>query len=306
MRYLLRRLGGAVLTLWLAFTLAFVALRIVPGDAISAQLVSSGASQQEIAARRTALGLDQPIPAQYVQALGNLLHGDLGYSILTGRTVAQMIGEQFAATVELAVGGIVVAVLLGIGMGAVASLSSSGWLRGSAFLLSSLSLSSPVYWTGTLAIYFFSVQLRVLPSTGTGDVRHLILPCTALGISLAGSIARVTMANLDQTRRADFVRTARSKGLRERTIAMRHILRASLGPILAVIALQTGFLLGGVVITESLFVRQGIGQVLLDAINGKDYPVVQGIVVLSAIVYSLSYTVADLLTAAFDPRIRLH
>jgi len=167
-----------------------------------------------------------------------------------------------------------------------------------------LILSSPVYWLGTLAIYLFSVGLRVLPSTGSGDLRHLILPWLALGLSLSGSIARVTASSLAELRGADFVRTARAKGLPERHIVVRHMLRAGLGPILSVIALQTGFLLGGAVVTEALFVRQGIGLILLGAVQDKDFPVVQGIVILSGIVYSVVNTAADLLSAALDPRTR--
>jgi peptide/nickel transport system permease protein len=219
--------------------------------------------------------------------------------------VIEMIREQFGATVILAFGGVLVGAIVGVSMGALAVLAHWRVIRALALFVTSLSLSSPVYWTGTLAIYLFSVNLRILPSTGTGEFRHLILPCSVLGLSLAGSIARVTMATLEATRQADFIRTARSKGLRERTIIMQHNLRASLGPIVAIIALQTGFLLGGVVVTEALFVRQGIGRVLLDAITGKDYPVVQGLVMLSAIIYSLTNTAADLIAAALDPRIQL-
>jgi peptide/nickel transport system permease protein len=303
--YLLRRLGATVLTVWLALTLAFVALRIIPGDAIAAQLARGGASLAQIAARRAALGLDQPMLVQYLQTIGSLLRGDLGRSITSERLVVEMIGEQFGATITLTVGAVIVAVVVGIGLGLVTATARSRIARGSATLVVTLILSSPVYWSGTLAIYVFGVGLRLLPSAGSGDVRHLILPWLVLGLSLTGSIARVTTASLNDLRSAEFVRTARAKGLRERQIVLNHMLRAGIAPILAVVALQTGFLLGGTVITESLFVRPGIGQVLLNAINDKDFPVVQGIVILSAITYSLVNTVADLLIAALDPRIRL-
>ncbi len=303
--YLLRRLGATVLTLWLALTLAFIALRIIPGDAIAAQLALGGASVAQIAERRAALGLDQPVLVQYSQTISALLRGDLGRSIASQRPVADMIGEQFGATVALTVGAMIVAVVAGIGLGLVMATARSGLARNGATLIVALTLSSPVYWSGTLAIYVFSVGLRLLPSAGSGDLRHLILPWLALGLSLAGSIARVTTANLNDLRSADFVRTARAKGLRERYIILNHMLRAGIAPILSVVALQTGFLLGGTVITEALFVRPGIGQVLLNAINEKDFPVVQGIVILSAITYSLVNTTADLLIGALDPRIRL-
>ncbi|MEP7289617.1 MAG: ABC transporter permease [Chloroflexota bacterium] len=303
MGYLLRRAGAAILTLWLAFTLAFFALRILPGDAVSATLARSGASSEQIAERRAILGLDQPLPQQYGQVLGGLLHGDFGSSLVSNRPVSDMIGEQFGATVILAAGALLVGVLIGVGLGIVVALGSSRWLRWSAALIVSLLLSSPIYWTGTLLITLFSLMLHLLPSAGSNDPQTLILPCLALGLSLAGSIARVTGDSLASLRDEDFVRTARAKGLRRRQIAIQHILRAGLAPVLAVIGLQAGFLLGGTVVTETLFVRQGIGQVLLSAIQDHDFPVVQGIVILSAIVYSVVNMITDLLTAAFDPRV---
>ncbi len=303
--YLLRRVAAAILTVWIAVTLAFVGLRIIPGDAIAALLARGGASAEQIVAQRAELGLDRPVLTQYVQAIVGLLRGDLGYSLITERPVSDTIAEQLGATVILALGALVIAIVAGIGLGIVLAMGRSPLVRRGALALVVLILSSPVYWVGTIAIYLFSVYLRLLPSTGSGDLRHLILPWLTLGLSLSGSIARVTAASLGDLRSADFVRTARAKGLPEREIVIRHLLRAGLGPILAVIALQTGFLLGGAVVTEALFVRQGIGQVLLSAIQDKDFPVVQGIVVLSGIAYSLVNTAADLLIAALDPRIRL-
>jgi ABC-type dipeptide/oligopeptide/nickel transport system permease component len=303
--YLLRRTGAALLTIWLALTLAFFALRIVPGDAMAARLAQAGASNAQIAERRAALGLDRPALTQYVQALTGLLRADLGNSIVSGRPVAEMIGEQLGATAVLAVGALAVAVVAGVGLGVLAVTSRFGWVRNAIAILVALILSAPVYWVGTLAIYLFSVWLRWLPSTGSGDLRHLLLPWLALGLSLSGSIARVTAGSLDEARQADFVRTARAKGLHERQIVFQHMLRAGVGPILSVIALQTGFLLGGAVVTEALFVRQGIGQVLLSAIQDRDFPVVQGIVVLSAVFYSVIHTLVDVLIGALDPRVRV-
>jgi ABC-type dipeptide/oligopeptide/nickel transport system permease component len=302
--YLFRRLCVALLTIWIAVSLAFVALRLLPGDAITAQLTQSGATESQIAARRALLGLDQPPLIQYGQTLGGLLRGDFGYSLVSGRPVTTMIAEQFGATVALALGGLIVAVVIGLGLGIAAALSR---LRFLAALITSLLLSSPVYWTGTLFIYLFSVQMRLLPSTGDGsELRFLILPWLVLGLSLAGGLARLTASSIAQYRDADFIRTARSKGLRERRVITRHMLRASLPPVVTLVALQTGFLLGGTVITEMLFVRRGIGQVLLTAVNDRDFPVVQGMVVLSAVIYSLANAIADLLAALLDPRLTIH
>jgi ABC-type dipeptide/oligopeptide/nickel transport system permease component len=303
--YLLRRSGAALLTIWLALTLAFFALRIVPGDAMAARLAQAGASSAQIAERRAVLGLDRPVLIQYLQTLAGTLRADLGSSIVSGRPVSEMIGEQLGATAVLAAGALAVAVVVGVGLGVLAVTSRFRWVRNGITILVALILSAPVYWVGTLAIYLFSVWLRWLPSTGSGDLRHLLLPWLALGLSLSGSIARVTAGSLNETRHADFVRTARAKGLREDQIVIQHLLRAGVGPILSVIALQTGFLLGGAVVTEALFVRQGIGQVLLSAIQDKDFPVVQGIVVLSAVFYSAINTLVDVLIGVLDPRVRV-
>jgi ABC-type dipeptide/oligopeptide/nickel transport system permease component len=302
--YLFRRLCAALLTIWIAVSLAFVALRLLPGDAIAAQLAQSGATESQIAARRALLGLDQPLLIQYGQTLSGLLRGDFGSSLVSGRPVTTMIAEQVGATAALAVGGLIAAVVIGLGLGIAAALSR---LRFLASLITSLLLSSPVYWTGTLFIYLFSVQMRLLPSTGDGnELRFLILPWLVLGLSLAGGIARLTASSIAQYRDADFIRTARSKGLRERRVITRHMLRVSLPPVVTLVALQTGFLLGGTVITEMLFVRRGIGQVLLMAVNDRDFPVVQGLVVLSAVIYSLANAAADLLAALLDPRLTIH
>ncbi len=303
--YLIQRIFAALITVFLALTLAFIALRIIPGDAISAQLAGSGATPQQIVDRRAALGFDLPVAIQYLRTLGGVLHGDLGRSLISSRPVTQVISEQFGATAALAASALIIGLTLGVALGIVAALADNAAIRLSAAAIASLTLASPIYWTGTLAIYLFGVALHgALPSAGGGDLRHLILPASVLGLSVSGGIARVTAASVRDTFRADFVRTARAKGLRRRQVIGDHVLRASLAPLIAVIALQAGFLLGGAVITETLFVRPGIGRVLIDALTRRDLPVVQGVVMLSALLYSVVNTFADLLTALLDPRVR--
>jgi peptide/nickel transport system permease protein len=303
--FFLQRTQTALLGLLVAVTLTFALLRIIPGDAVTDTLRRSGASPALIAERRAALGLDQPLAAQYAQMIGRLLRGDLGVSLMSGRPVGEMLREQFGATVVLAAGALVVGAALGVGFGAILALSPPGPLRTAASFFATLSLASPVYWTGTLMIYIFSVQWRLLPSTGSGThLRNLILPWLVLGFSLCGSIARVTASSLASINRADFVRTARAKGLPERLILVRHLLRPTLTAIVTIIALQMGFLLGGTVITETLFVRQGVGQVMLRAVNERDFTVVQGAVIVSALLYSLASAAADLVAALVDPRVR--
>ncbi len=303
--FVVRRGLAALFTMWLAATLAFGALRIVPGDAIAAQLGRSGATTQQIADRRAALGLDAPLVTQYLAMLGGLLRGDLGRSLISERPVAEMIGEQFGATAELAITALLIGTFVGLSVGLMAALAEHPLPRLAAWTFSALALSAPAYWTSTLTIAVFGVWLHgALPSAGAGDLRHLILPGAVLGFAVSGAIGKVTTASIRDTQRADFVRTARGKGLPERYIALRHILRASLPPIITVIALQFGFLLGGTVITETIFVRPGIGRVLINAINDHDYSVVQGIVILAAIVYSFTSAAADWLITAIDPHLR--
>jgi peptide/nickel transport system permease protein len=236
--------------------------------------------------------------------MGGLLRADPGYSLSSGRSVRDMIAEQLPATLVLALGGLLVGSLAGVGLGGVMALARSRATRLAAEGITALLLSTPVYWLGTLLIALLSVHLRLLPSAGSGDVRTLILPWLTLGLGLAGGIARLAAASLAENRDADFLRTARAKGLRERTVVRRHLLRSSLGPVVALLALQMGFLLGGAVLTEMLFVRPGLGQLTLTAVQERDFPVVQAVVTLGAAVYVLAGLAADTLAAWLDPRLR--
>jgi ABC-type dipeptide/oligopeptide/nickel transport system permease component len=299
-----RRIVTAGLTVWVAVSLAFIVLRLLPGDAISAQLALSGATESQIAERRAALGLDAPLLTQYLTMIGGLLQGDLGWSLVTGRPVSQMIAEQVWPTVGLAAAALMVAVLVGVGL-ALGAVFGGPFVRPIAALITLILMASPIYWTGTLAIYLFSVALGWLPSAGSiTDVRAWVLPVAVLGLSVAGGLSRVIAAELTHLRRADFVRTAYAKGLPRRVVAVRHVLRAGLGGAITLITLQAGYLLGGAVVTETLFVRRGLGGVLLGAVNTQDYPVIQGLVVFNAIVYSVVTTFGDLVGAAIDPRLR--
>ncbi|MEO8395810.1 MAG: ABC transporter permease [Chloroflexota bacterium] len=294
----MRLIGQTLATFWLAATLAFFALRVLPGDAIQAELLSSGASAETIAERQTALGLTDPVGVQYGRFLTGLLRGDLGVSLSDGRPVTEIIVQQLAPTITLAVTALVMATFGGIVLGTVAALDLP--FSGIARLILDLSLSVPLYWTGTLAIYIFAVQLNWLPTSGAN---HLTLPALVLAFHTAGALGQVVSASVRDTLALDFVRTARAKGLRESRVILRHVLRTALLPTATVIALQAGFLLGGVVITESLFVRPGIGRLLLNATLRQDYPVVQGIVILGAFVYTLLNASADLLYHLLDPRV---
>jgi ABC-type dipeptide/oligopeptide/nickel transport system permease component len=279
-------------------------LSALPGNAIEAQLIQSGASADTIVERQAAAGLFDPLPIRYLRFWGAALRGDLGESLISREPVTQVIGRSLGPTITLALSALLVAVPTGIILGILSALGM-GLITTLSSALTSLALSTPVYWTGTLVIYLFAVQMGVLPASGSGSFRHLILPVMVLAFHTAGAIAHVTRVNVQAVLHEDFTRTARAKGLHEHQVITRHVLRVGLLPIVSVIALQAGFLLGGTVITESLFVRPGMGRILLDATRQQDYPIVLGIVMLAALTYTLINLVADTLTMLLDPRIVL-
>lgn len=301
---LVQRLGWGVLVMWLAATLAFFALRVLPSDAIAVQMMDSGASEAEVDALRAAQGLNDPLLNQYGRFLGGLLRGDFGVSLLNGQPVSDLIAFNLGATVSLALAALAVAVVVGLALGLAAGVGDGLPGRAAEFIIN-VALSTPVYWTGTLMIYLFTVQLALLPAGGGGRLSQLIMPAAVLGFHTAGAIARVVVQEVRQLREADFVRVARSKGLRERRVLLTHIVRAGIAPVIAVIALQAGFLFSGVVVTETLFNRPGLGRLLLDATMRQDYPIVQAVVVLSALVYTLLNVLADVVVRLLDPRVQV-
>lgn len=301
--FLVRRLGTALVVAWLALTLAFVVLRWLPGgDAIDATLTRSGVPLAEVEARREKLGLNDPIPRQYADYVAGVARGDWGDSLVSGQSVSSLIVQNAGPTLVLAASALLVAAALGVSLGVTAGAAPWPPLRNGALVVASLALSTPVYWTATLAIYFFTVEFHLLPGVSGSSPRHLILPACVLGFHTAGSIAQMTHSAVREAAAADFVRTARAKGLPEWDV-LDHILRVGLLPVIAVIALQLGFLLSGTVVTEIIFVRPGLGRVLLNAIDLRDYPVIQGLVTLSALVYSLIGALADIIYRLLDPRL---
>lgn len=298
-----RRLVGQAGVLLLTLTLAFFALRALPGDAITAQLTQSGASADAIAQRRAALGLTEPLPVQYLGYLGGLLRGDLGVSLISGQPVAELIAAALIPTLELALCALLIAVALGLLLGVVAG-SGSRVGGGFARLLIVLAVSAPVYWTGIIAVAIFSVWLGWLPAGGVGGLPSLILPAATLGFQISGGIGRAVELAVREARLMDFVRTAYGKGLPRRQVWSVHILRVGMIPVVTVIALQAGFLLSGTVITEALFVRPGLGRLALDATLRRDYPIIQGVVLVSAVIYIALIALADALMPLIDPRVR--
>ena len=303
-RHVGRRLLQAVFALWLAATLVFFALLATPGDPAQALLAASGATPEEVAERRAQLGLDDSLSLQYTRYLMDLVRGNLGRSWLHGRPVGQMILEQLVPTVELAVAATVVGVALGLALGVLAAVRRFTWLDTVTSAVAVLGLSTPTYWSGLLAILFFSLRLRWLPSAGEGGLHHLLLPALVLGFALSGSIARMARSRVVEVMGAPFVLAARARGLQSWRVLFVHVLRAALGPTLAVTALQFGFLLGGAVVTESVFARRGLGRLVVEAILWQDLPVVRGVVLVGALAYVLVNLASDLAQAWLDPRLR--
>jgi ABC-type dipeptide/oligopeptide/nickel transport system permease component len=298
-----RRLLLALVSVWSAVSASFILMRLLPGDAISAQLIVSGASPEIVAERRAALGLDRPAVSQYIDYLWKLAHGDLGVSLVSGQSVNEILAGRLSSTLALTAAALLVAVPLGTALGLLTIKRRT--IQGQiAWTVSSFAISLPPYWAGTLLLLVFVGQLRLLPATHDGTAAGLILPAAALGFSAAGAIARVTAASAAAVYQADFTRTAFGKGLRESSILLRHVLPASLTPVLSVIGLQTGYLLGGAVIVESIFTLPGLGRAVINGVLEQDYPVVQGIVFWSALAVTGVQLCADAIIWLCDPRFR--
>ena len=302
--YVIRRLAIALAVLWGVATIVFLLLHVLPGDPAETILAGSGASQAEINQTRQQLGLDDPLPIQYGGYLWNTLRGDLGRSFFSNRPVTLTIAEQLPATLQLAAAALLVAVVVGFSLGILAALRADTWIDQMAMGVAVLGVSVPVFWSGLLLIWIFSVSLNWLPATGADSWRHLVMPAIVLGLVGAGPIARMTRASLLNALRADYITMAQAKGLSQTLVISRHALRNAVIPVITLIGLQAGFLLGGTVITEAVFARPGLGRLVVDAILWKDLPIVQGVVLLIAATYVVINLLVDLVTLTLDPRLR--
>jgi ABC-type dipeptide/oligopeptide/nickel transport system permease component len=303
--YVLRRLVGVAAVLWAAATLTFFVLQVIPGDPVAAAMAEANATEDMLAQRRAALGLDLPLPLQYARYLANLLRGDMGISWYGGEPVAMLLRAYAAPTLSLALSGVLVAIALGVGLGMLSVAGGGGWRGQIARSVTGFVLSTPVMFSGTLLIWAFAIWLDFLPATGQGGMRHLILPALAVGLTSAGGIARALDASVSATLGEPFIQTARAKGLRRWRMLWRHAFRVGALPVVDMVALQFGYLAGGAVVTESVFARSGLGRLLVDAVLRRDLPVVQGVVLVSALAYGLLNVLADILHAWLDPRLRV-
>lgn len=306
LNYTLGRLASTVPVLLGVTFVVFVMTALTPGDPVVALLGESaqGLSASAIEELRTQLGLDKPLPQQYLDYMLRLTRGDLGDSLRSGRAVITEIVERAPATGSLALAGMSLAVVLGVSLGIMAALRRGTLLDFAAIAVALVGVSVPVFWSGFVLMIVFSLELRLLPASGSGTYRHLILPAITIGLSSAAFIARITRSTMIESLARDYVRTARAKGISKRVVVVKHALRNALLPIVTVVGLQLGGLLGGAVLTESVFAWPGLGRLLVDAITNRDLPLVQGTVLVLALTFILVNLVVDLLYAAIDPRVR--
>ncbi|MCS7068858.1 MAG: ABC transporter permease [Meiothermus sp.] len=301
--YIARRLLTVIPTLLGVLLAVFLMVRLAPGD--PAQLLAGEfATPETLADIRQRFGLDQPWHVQLALYAANVARGDLGQSVRTRKPVSYELSQYFPNTLRLTLGAMLVALLIGIPAGILAALRPGTIFDLLAMLGALIGVSMPVFWFGLMAILIFSVQLGWFPVAGTGTLWHLVLPAITLGTGTAAILARMTRSAMLEVLSQDYIRTARAKGLAGRVVVFKHALRNALIPVVTITGLQFGGLLEGAVITETVFAWPGIGQLLVGSILARDYPVVQGAVLLIAVAFILINLVVDLLYGAIDPRIR--
>lgn len=300
----LRRVLGVVPVLIGVSIVVFAILRMVPGDPVVTLYGAQGASPAEMAALRSQLGLDQPLPVQYAAFVTRALRGDFGTSIMSNRPVAKDLLNYTLNTFQLALVAFVMAVAVGGGLGLLAAFRPYSWLDNLAFLISLIGISLPIYWLGLLLIWIFAVGLNLFPSFGKETPQAFVLPAITLAMPSIAVIARLVRASSLEIRTHDFVRTARGKGLSDGMVMTRHVLPNALLPVVTVMGLQLGYMLAGAVLTETIFAWPGLGRYVVDAINSRDYPVVQAAVLLIATFFAIINLIIDLMYGFIDPRLR--
>jgi peptide/nickel transport system permease protein len=309
--FLATRLLSLVPVLWLVTIIAFVVMRLAPGDP-SAIMLGADASPAAVAAFRASYGLDQSLPVQYLAWLGHVVRGDLGVSIYLGRPVTTAILERLPVSLTLTLSAFVIAVVLGVSLGLAAACWQGTWVDRLVSIVAALGLSMPSFWLGICLIWFFAVRLTVLPSGGFVEpwmdpgkaLGHLILPAFALGYLQSGLIARMTRTTMLEALGGDFVRVARSKGLGELAVVVKHAFRNALIPVITVCGITLAVLFGGAVVIETVFTIPGLGRLLVEAVIRRDFPVVQGTLLLVAAWYVVINIAVDALYSVTDPRIR--
>jgi peptide/nickel transport system permease protein len=324
-RYIVSRLLGMIPLLLGVSVVVFALIRLIPGDPVVIMIGAEQATPEEVARLRGLLGLDQGIHVQYLRFLGRLVTGDLGTSIASHEPVGRLIVERLPATIELTLAAVGVALAIAIPVGVLSAVRRYTAVDTAGTIAALIGISMPNFWLGVMLIFLFSVRLGWLPASGRGEpavaglaalltagnpatlgltVSHLILPAVTLGSALAAVITRLTRSSMLEVIGQDYIRTARAKGLRGTRVVLRHALRNALIPVVTIIGLEFGTLLGGAVITETIFAWPGIGRLAIRSIIQRDFPVVQGVVLMIAVVRICASLAVDVAYAAIDPRIR--
>lgn len=301
--YIIRRSLLLIPTLFAVFTVVFLAGHLAPGSP-ALLLAGDDATPEAIAAIEKELGLDQPLHIQYLRFLSRVLQGDLGYSLRTRRTVVSEIMSRYPATLELAGLSVLLATIVGVTAGIISAVKQNSVYDNICMVGSLFGIAAPVFWLGLMLMLVFSVYLGWLPTVGRGNFSHIILPAITLGAASIAIIARITRSSMLEVMQQDYIRTARSKGLKERVVVSKHALKNALIPVVTVIGLQLGVLLGGAVLTETVFGWPGVGRLLVDAIFWRDYPLVQGGVLLIATTFIIINLIVDISYSFIDPRIQ--
>jgi ABC-type dipeptide/oligopeptide/nickel transport system permease component len=302
-RALLYRLVYTIPVVWLVVSIVFLLIHIVPGDPIE-QMLGEGARPADIVALRHTYGLDQPLGKQYLHYWSGVLHGNLGTSIRLNDSITHLVLTRYPYTVQLTIAALVIAVLLSLPAGVASALKRDRWQDRTLSFISLLGLSFPAFALGPILILFVSIKLGWLPVSGAGGVTHLILPAITMGSALAAILTRMIRTAMLEELGQDYIRTARAKGLPERTVIYKHALRNALIPVITLLGLQFGALLAGAIVTETIFSWPGIGRLTVSAISNRDYPLLQGCILAIGLTYVLVNLATDVLYLVVNPRIR--
>lgn len=304
LRYTIKRVVGVLPTLIIVVTFVFFFVRMIPGD--PARLVAGEqATLDAVEAVRVQLGLDQPIHIQYLKYVGGLLQGDLGMSLRTKRPVLTEVAARYGNTMALTFASLVWSTVVGVILGVWSGKNRGKWQDFTGMTLAVSGISLPNFWIGFLLIMAFSVKLRWFPTTGVGSWKNLVLPAIALGTSIAAIIARFTRSSIVEVLKEDYIRTARAKGLKDKTVTWGHAFRNSMISVVTVVGLQFGFLLGGSVVTEAVFAYPGLGQLLVESVNYRDYPAIQSLILIFSLQFIIINLIVDILYAILNPEIKL-
>lgn len=303
--FIFRRILQLIPVLFGVVFVVFLIMQMVPGDP-ALLIAGEGASKETVEQIRHQLGLDKPFIMQYFSYIGNILQGDFGVSIRSNRPVLDEVLIRLPITIELALCSIVITVVIGMIAGIISATKQYSWTDVSIMIIALLGVSLPSFWFGLMLIFYFSVQIQIFPVSGWGTWMHMVLPALTLGASGAAIVARMTRSSMLDVIRQDYIRTARAKGVKERVVIYKHALRNALIPVITVVGLQFGALLGGTVLVESVFAINGLGRLIVDAIRMRDLPILQGGVLIASVIFVLVNLIVDILYRHFNKRIELN